>query len=99
MPFLGLGLEDRVPDAKTVWVYREGLVTAGKVEDVFALLDSYLVRQGYLARGGQILDASIVPVRRNHNAQKENAAINAGEPPDAWADKPAKREQKDVDER
>ena len=24
MRFLGLGLEDRVPDAKTVWLYREG---------------------------------------------------------------------------
>ena len=26
MRFLGLGLEGRVPDAKTVWLYREGLV-------------------------------------------------------------------------
>ena len=25
MRFLGLGLEDRVPDAKTVWLYREQL--------------------------------------------------------------------------
>ena len=24
MRFLGLGLEDRVPDAKTVWLYRKG---------------------------------------------------------------------------
>ena len=30
--FLGLGLEDRVPDAKTVWLYREALAQAGMVE-------------------------------------------------------------------
>ncbi len=29
MRFLGLGLEDRVPDAKTVWLYREQLAQAG----------------------------------------------------------------------
>ena len=29
MRFLGLGLEDRVPDAKAVWLYREGLAQAG----------------------------------------------------------------------
>jgi hypothetical protein len=28
MRFLGLGLEDRVPDATTVWLYREQLVQA-----------------------------------------------------------------------
>ncbi|ULB12211.1 IS5 family transposase (plasmid) [Cereibacter azotoformans] len=99
MRFLGLGLEDRVPDAKTVWLYREGLVKAGKVEEVFALFDGYLVRQGYMARGGQILDASIVPVPRNHNHREENEAIKAGEVPDGWKDKPLTRRQKDVDAR
>ncbi len=29
MRFLGLGLEDKVPDAKTVWLYREQLSRAG----------------------------------------------------------------------
>ena len=35
MRFLGLGLGDRVPDAKTVWLYREALAQAGKVEEMF----------------------------------------------------------------
>ena len=34
--------------------------------------------QGYIACGGQILDASIVPVPRNHNMRHENAAIKKG---------------------
>lgn len=99
MRFLGLGLEDRVPDAKTVWLYREALAQAGKVEELFKHFDGYLARQGYIARGGQILDASIVRVPRNHNARDENATIKNGDVPEDWADKPAKRSQKDVDAR
>jgi transposase, IS5 family len=99
MRFLGLGLQDRVPDAKTVWLYREALAQAGLVEALFKQFDGHLARQGYIARGGQILDASIVPVPRNHNKREENAAIKAGETPEGWADEPAKRSQKDVDAR
>ena len=99
MRFLGLGLGDRVPDAKTVWLYREALAQAGMVEALFKQFDGYLARQGYIARGGQILDASIVPVPRNHNSRDENKAIKSGEVPEDWADKPAKRSQKDVDAR
>jgi transposase, IS5 family len=46
--FIGLGLEDRVPDAKTVWLYREGLAQAGMVEALFKQFDGYLARQGYI---------------------------------------------------
>jgi len=99
MRFLGLGLGDRVPDAKTVWLYREALAQAGKVDDLFKLFDKHLARQGYIARGGQILDASIVPVPHNHNTREENAAIKGGEAPEGWENKPAKRSQKDVDAR
>jgi hypothetical protein len=60
--FLGLGLEDKVPDAKTVWFYREQLAQTGVIEALFEDFDGYLEQQGYLAMGGQIIDASIVPV-------------------------------------
>ena len=99
MRFLGLGLEDRVPDAKTVWLYREGLAQAGLVEELFTQFDGYLARQGYIARGGQILDASIVAVPKNHNTREENKTVKSGDVPEDWADKPAKRSQKDVDAR
>ena len=51
MRFLGLGLEDKVPDAKTVWLYREHLAQAGMVEELFDEFDGYLKEQGYLAMG------------------------------------------------
>ena len=99
MRFLGLGLEDRVPDAKTVWLYREGLAQAGLVEELFDQFNLHLARQGYIARGGQILDASIAPVPKNHNTREENKTIKTGEVPEDWENKPAKRSQKDVDAR
>ena len=60
MRFLGLGLGDRVPDAKTIWLFREHLTQAGAIETLFARFDSHLTKAGYLAMGGQIVDATIV---------------------------------------
>ena len=97
--FLGLGLEDRVPDAKTVWLYREQLTQAGVIETLFETFDGHLKDQGYLAMGGQIIDASIVAVPKQRNSRKGNARIKAGEMPECWQDKPAKRRQKDVEAR
>ena len=56
MQFLGLGLEDRIPDATTVWLYREQLARAGIVERLFRMFDAYLGERGYQAMGGQIID-------------------------------------------
>jgi IS5 family transposase len=97
--FLGLGLEDPVPDAKTVWLYREQLAQAGVIEALFDDFDGHLKRQGYLAMGGQIVDASIVPVPKQRNSRDDNAKIKAGETPVDWEQQPAKRAQKDTDAR
>ncbi|NOX41209.1 MAG: IS5 family transposase [Alphaproteobacteria bacterium] len=99
MRFLDLGLEDPVPDAKTVWVYREKMAQADKVKALFDRFDAYLRDNGYLAMGGQIVDASIVAVPRQHNRREENKEIKAGETPGDWDDKPHKKRHKDVDAR
>jgi transposase len=99
MRFLGLGLEDKVPDAKTVWLYREQLAQAGVIEALFEDFDGYLEQQGYLAMGGQIIDASIVPVPKQRNSRDDNARIKEGETPEGWENQPAKRSQKDMDAR
>src|SRR4029453_7546425 len=51
MRFLGLSLEDRVPDATTVWLYREKLAQAGLVEALFDAFDAHLKSRGYRAIG------------------------------------------------
>ena len=85
--FLGLALEDKVPDAKTVWLYREQLSQAGVIDALFDDFDGYLKTQGYQAMGGQIIDASIVAVPKQRNNRAENAQIKQGETPKDWADK------------
>lgn len=78
MRFLGLGLEDGVPDAKTVWLYRDVLAQEGVIGELFDEFDGYLKERGYLAMGGQIIDASIVPVPKQRNTRDENAKIKDG---------------------
>jgi IS5 family transposase len=58
MRFAGLALEDRVPDAKTIWLLREQLTRAGVVERLFVRFDAVLRDAGDLAMGGQIVDAN-----------------------------------------
>ncbi|MCB1518528.1 MAG: IS5 family transposase [Hyphomicrobiaceae bacterium] len=111
MRFLGLSLSQKVPDAKTIWLFRESLVRAGAIDNLFARFDKHLSKSGYLAplggaslacramKGGQIVDATIIQAPRQHNSQDEKAAIKADEIPEGWKDKPAKLAQKDRDAR
>ena len=104
MRFLGLGLADPVPDANTIWTFREALTRAefdGKpaIEVLFARFDAALRAAGFLAMGGQIIDASIVAAPKQRNTEEEKREIKAGRIPEAWKDKPAKLAQKDRDAR
>ena len=97
MRFLGLDLADPVPDANTIWAFREALKRAGAVDALFARFDATLREAGYLAMGGQIVDASIVTAPKQRNTEAEKAAIKAGQIPEGWAERPAKLRQRDRD--
>jgi hypothetical protein len=84
MRFLGLGLGDKVPDAKTIWLFREHLVRAGAVENLFTRFDRHLSKAGYLAMGGQIVDATVVAVPKQRNTDDEKADIKTSKIPEAW---------------
>src|SRR5450756_1212448 len=99
MRFLGLEMESRVPDAKTVWLFRERLKQMKLIDVLFARFHEQLASHGYVARAGQMIDATFVEVPRQRNTREENAGIKAGEPPEAWKETPAKQRQKDVDAR
>jgi len=77
MRFLGFGRSDKVPHAKTIWLFRESLVRAGAIYNLFARFDKHLSRSGYLAKGGQIVDATIIQAPRQRNSQEEKEAIKA----------------------
>ena len=104
MRFLGLGLGDRVPDARTIWLFRERLTRAmidGRpaIEVLFARFDETLRAAGYIAMSGQIVDATLVAAPRQRNTDEEKAEIKAGRVPAAWQAKPAKLRHKDRDAR
>ena len=78
MRFLGVGLSDPVPDANTIWTFREALKRTGAVDALFARFDATLRVSGYLAMGGQIFDATIVVAPNQRNTEAERATIRAG---------------------
>jgi len=66
MRFLGLGLADPVPDANTIWTFREALTKAGAIEVLFRRFDKALKMSGYLAMGAAD--------RRRHDCGRAQAA-------------------------
>ena len=59
---MGLTTSDRIPDAKTIWLFREQLVKFDIMKELFYGFDDQLNEQGYKAEKGQIVDASFVDV-------------------------------------
>jgi len=97
MMFLGLDLCDDVPDARTIWLFREQLIKAHAVETLFAQFDAMLNKAGFGASGGQIIDATFVEVPKQRNGRDDNEQIKNGEVPADWSDK--KKAHKDTDAR
>ena len=85
MRFTGLGLHEAVPDAKTVWLYREQLTRAGALTRAFERFDAMLRERGYLAMGGQIVDATVVEARRPRLSKDERATLREGGTPADWS--------------
>lgn len=100
MRFCRLGPGDAVPDANTLWDFREALIAAGAIEALFARLEGAITEAGYLPMSGQIVDATLVLAPRQRNTDSEKAAIKAGKTAEEiWPETPAKARQKDVDAR
>jgi len=97
MRFLGLNLGDPVPDAKTIWLFREQLTQAGCIARMFKQFEGYMRESGFAAKRGQIIDASIVSIPKQRNSREENKTIKNGDTPEEWHK--AKKRQKDVDAR
>jgi IS5 family transposase len=99
--FLGLGLGDTVPDAKTIWNFREVLKNAGALDKIFERFGSHMERAGVITRSGSIVDATFVDVPRQRNTRDENREIKQGRVPAEWEEEGNghKKAQKDVDAR
>jgi len=97
--FLGLSLGDKVPDAKTVWLFRENLTKSGASKELFDLFGRQMQAQGVITRSGSIVDATFVAAPRQRNTCEENKKIKEGKGDDLWKDNAHKYRQRDKDAR
>ena len=101
MRFLGIGLNDKVIDAKTIWDFENTLANAEMGEKLFCMFDAVLESEGLITHKGTIVDATFVEAPKQRNSRDENKKIKNGEIPEEWQ-KPEnahKLAQKDTDAR
>lgn len=97
--FLGLSLGEKVPDAKTIWLFRNTLTESGIIENLFSQFNRMLEERGMITHKGTIVDATFVDAPRQRNSRDENKQIKDGKIPEEWEKKPHKLAQKDTDAR
>lgn len=97
--FLGIHTIDDVPDARTIWKYREELTRRGAYDELFKRFYEHLQSLGLIVNEGKIIDASFVVSPRQRNTREENKAIKKGEGNSLWNDNPHKKRHKDIDAR
>lgn len=103
MRFLGLNLCDRVPDAKTIWHFRNEVSKAGTAKRLFKLFNKRLEQKGIIKNEGVIVDATFIDAPRQRNSRSENREIKEGKLPEEWKSEEKemknKVRQKDTDAR
>lgn len=92
--FCGLSHSASIPDRTTVWMF-ENRIGEKAAQAVFEGVQWQLERRGYLARCGQIVDATIVPSPKQHFTREEKELTKQDAMPVEWT--PAQRRQKDLD--
>jgi len=84
--FLGLSLGAKVPDAKTIWLFRDNLTKSGVAKELFNLFEQQMEANGVITRSGSLIDASFVDAPRQRNTREENKQIKNGDGDDLWED-------------
>ena len=97
--FIGLSLGERVPDAKTIWLFRDTLTQSGMIRDLFLTFNGMLAAKGIITHTGTIVDATFVDAPRQRNSRDENKQVKNGETPEEWKKNPHKLAQNDTDAR
>lgn len=97
--FIGICTVDDVPDARTIWKYREELTRCGAYNELFKQFYAHLQSLGLIVNKGKIIDVSFVVSPRQRNTRQENQAIKKGEGDSLWNNNPHKKCHKDIDTR
>ena len=84
----------RLPDRTTIWHFENRIGVVG-AKALFAAVEQHILQHGHVARGGQIMDATLVPAPKQHFSRDDKEQIKEQAMPAGWS--PAKRRQKDLD--
>lgn len=88
-----------MPDARTIWLYRDLLSKVDAIDGLFQKCDGMIQSKGYVAMSGQIADATIVPAPKQRLNDEEKVAIKQGKRADDIWDNPHKARHKDTNAR
>ena len=101
MRFLDLDISSKIPDAKTIWHFKDELVKAGVIKELFDIFQKELEKKNIITHAGSIVDATFIEAPKQRNDREENESIKNGEIPKNWVDENNvnKMRQKDVDAR
>lgn len=94
--FAGLEHARDLPDARTLWAFKNQLAQAGGAAALFAEVQRQLTAAGLIAKGGQIVDATIVTAPKVHLTKDEKASVDKGETPAHWSAKQAAHKDTDA---
>jgi len=73
--FLGLQLEDSIPDPSVISGFRTQLIERNAYEKIFQIINQQLEQHGVVVRTGAIVDASITDSPRKPKGNKELAVV------------------------
>lgn len=76
--FLGLASGDKVPDEKTIWVFKEELTKKGLLGQLFNEFYAFLEENNLILHEGTMIDGSFVEAPRQRNTREENRLIKEG---------------------
>ena len=101
LSFIGLELGDDVPDARTIWDFKERIEKGDRNGSarLFEAFGEVLSFKGLVAQEGSIVDASFIDAPRQRNTREQNKKIKAGERPEEFDKNPAQGRQKDTEAR
>jgi IS5 family transposase len=85
--FIGMADQRDLPDARTLWAFKNLIAGGGGAQALFREVNHQLAQAGLSAKGGQLIDATIVEVPKTNLSDESRDKLNQGELPAHWGAK------------
>ena len=73
--FVGINLDQEIPDFTTFWRFKEALIAHSLDERIFELVNGQLEAKGLMVKKGTMVDASIIPSSGRPLSEKKREAL------------------------